>query len=98
MLESICACVCATPNYYRDLARPLLYSGPIFRKQCASLFSLMILRSGISNHNCVDFLDAKTFKNAVLSALDVQKAPTVQHFVPKSADSTALFSGFGVIS
>ena len=44
------------------------------------------------------FCDAKTFKNAVLSTFDVQKAPTVQHFVPKSADSAALFSGSGVIS
>ena len=85
-------------NYSRALARPLLYAGPFFRKQCASLLSLMIFRRGISNNNCVDFFDAKTFKNAVLSTLDVQNAPTVQHFVPKSADRQALFSGFGVIS
>ena len=45
-----------------------------------------------------NFSMPKLTKVLYLSALDVKKVPTVQHFVPKSADSTALFSGFGVIS
>ena len=52
----------------------------------------------MSDDNCVAFFDAQTFKHAVLSALDVPKTPTVQHFLPKNADSTALVSGFGVFA
>ena len=43
----------------------------------------MKLRSGISDDKCMDLFDAKIIKNAVLSALDLQKTPNVQHFAPK---------------
>ena len=58
----------------------------------------MKLRSGISDDNCVDFLNAQIIKNAVLSALDLPKTPNVQHFARKKADSRVLFSGFGVFA
>ena len=78
-------------NYCCDLAHPLVYSDPIFRKKCGQLLLLIICKSGLPYILLRRFSDAQTYKSAVLSALDVKKVLTVQHFVPKSADSTALF-------
>ena len=58
----------------------------------------MILRSANHNNDLVYFFDAKIIKNAVLSALDLKQTLNVWHFVPKVADSTALFSGIGVFA
>ena len=79
-------------NYFCDLAHPLVYSESIFRKKCGRLLLLIVCKSELPYILVRRFFDAKTYRSAVLSALDVKKVPTVQHFVPKSADRTALFS------
>ena len=78
-------------NCYCDLYNPLLYSVVIFPKSVTHNHCELYSSAYSASVFWGDYFNAEIDKSAVLSALDVQKVPTVQRFVPKSADSAVLF-------